>query len=335
MLPPNLVFESIPVQFVESHKHLGLTISNDGKWHDHIENLVNSATKVLSMMRKIKFTVKRKTLEQLYVSFLRPILEYSSVVWDGCTENEKETIEKIQHEAARIVTGLTRSVSLNNLYNEVNWISLSDRRKYQKLILTYKVKTGSTPDYLNDLFPRTVDTASLYNLRNDGDFITVNRRTELFSKSLIPSAVSLWNSLPSDIKDVGSLSQFKNALHSNLFISKTIPSYFYSGDRRHSVLHARLRNNCSNLNSDLFNNHLRPQESCECGSESEDAEHYLLQCQLYLNARLILFRKTHSFHPLNVNLLLSGSTELSDDDNIQIFAAVQAFIKDTNRFATS
>ena len=334
-LPPNLLFENVPVQFVESHKHLGLTLSSNGKWHDHIENLVKSATKILAMMRKIKFSVKRKTLEQMYVSFLRPILEYSSIVWDGCTTYEKDLIEKTQHEAARIVTGLTRSVSLTNLYKEINWISLSERRQYQKLILTFKIRSGETPDYVNELFPRTVDTTTPYALRNAGDFVIMNRRTELYSKSFVPSAVTLWNTLPPDIKSINTLSAFKHALSTNIFKSNSTPSYYYSGDRRLSVYHARLRNNCSNLNSDLFRNHLSLQSACDCGFEREDAEHYLLQCQLHTNERLKLFRDTRSFHPLNINILLFGSPELSYENNITLFLAVSTFIKDTNRFTTT
>ena len=64
------------------------------------------------MMSKLKYSISRKSLNQIYISFLRPVLEYSAVVWDGCTLYEKENLEKIQHEAARIMTGLTRSVSI-------------------------------------------------------------------------------------------------------------------------------------------------------------------------------------------------------------------------------
>ena len=46
--------------------------------------------------------------------------------------NKKKKLEKIQLEAARIVTGTTRSVTLNNLYRETGWLTLSDRRLYQK-----------------------------------------------------------------------------------------------------------------------------------------------------------------------------------------------------------
>ena len=330
--PPMLLFENIPVQFVDSHKHLGVSLSKNGKWHDHIDNLLKSASSILAMMRKIKYSVNKKTLSQLYTSFLRPILEYSSVVWDGCTQSEQDSLEKIQHEAARIVTGLTRSVSLSNLYKEINWLSLADRRKYHKLILTYKIKSGITPGYLNELFPSTIDTATPYPLRNSDDFVVLNRRTELFAKSFVPSAITLWNSLPANIKSLETLNQFKNALNTSLFKRHKVPTYFNYGERYFSVLHSRLRNKCSNLNFDLFTNHLKDNGSCECGSEREDAEHYFFQCNFYINERLKLFRSTHPFHPLSTNKLLFGCSELSIEANEKIFASVQTFIKDTRRF---
>ena len=46
----------------------------------------------------------------------------------------------MQIEAARIVTGTTRSISTIKLYNEIGWLTLEDRRKYQKFVLTFKIK---------------------------------------------------------------------------------------------------------------------------------------------------------------------------------------------------
>ena len=59
------------------------------------------------MMRSLKFRLKRESLNQIYISFFRPILEYVLAVWDNCTMKEKETPEKVQNEAARIVSGVT------------------------------------------------------------------------------------------------------------------------------------------------------------------------------------------------------------------------------------
>ena len=92
---PQLVFDSTPLTYFDTHRHLGVTLSCDGTWHQHIDNVIASAKKVLSSMQALKFKLRRKTLNQIYLSYLRPILEYASVVWDNCTEYEKETLEKL------------------------------------------------------------------------------------------------------------------------------------------------------------------------------------------------------------------------------------------------
>ena len=330
---PTLVFNNTNVTFVNHHKHLGLTLSSDGKWHEHISNIISSSSKVLGMMRKIKFTVNRKSLNQIYISFLRPILEYGSSVWDSCTNYEKDNLEKIQHEAGRIVTGLTRSVSLRSLYKELSWLSLEERRRYQKLIIAFKIKNGITPDYLNNFFPETVGISTPYNLRNRNDYNVLNTRTELFRNSFIPSCISLWNNLPEAICNSGTLTLSKSQLISHCFNPSKIPCFYFTGSRFLSVMHSRLRNNCSNLNNDLFLNRLSPNSTCQkCGHEKEDAEHYFMQCPFYTNERLRLFRATHHLHPLSVNTLLQGKNSRTNEENIFIFNQVQMFIKDTKRF---
>ena len=183
----NLVFDNILINFVENHKHLGLTLSSNAKWHVHIENILASASKILGIMRSIKFKLSRKALNNVYTSYLRPVLEYASVVWDGCTIYEK--------------TGLTRSVSIDKLVKEIGWLPLSERRLFKKSVLMYKIKNGLAPEYLCNLMPPLVADGTVYNIRNIEDITVLRRRTELFSKSFIPSTTSYWNSLPMCIRN--------------------------------------------------------------------------------------------------------------------------------------
>ena len=115
---PRLIFDGVSINFVDQHKHLGVTLTDNGKWQNHIENIMASASKVIGVMRKLKYTFSRIALNQIYISYARPILEYSSIVWDNCTVEQSNSLEKLQNEAARIVTGLTKSVSLERLYAE-------------------------------------------------------------------------------------------------------------------------------------------------------------------------------------------------------------------------
>ena len=79
-------------------------------------------------MRKLKCVLDRKALQIIYYTFIRPILEYSDVVWDNCTQYEKNKFDKIQLEAARIVTGTTKLVSsLSDIYIVIYIIDLYNR----------------------------------------------------------------------------------------------------------------------------------------------------------------------------------------------------------------
>ena len=329
---PRILFNNIEIDYVEHHKHLGLTFSDNGKWHQHIDNIVSSASKVLGLLRLLKFKLNRKTLNQIYISYMRPILEYASVVWDGCTNYEKDKLDKLQYEAARLVTGLTRSVSIVKLNNEIGWLSLRDRRKLQKYIIMYKVNNGITPDYLSSLYPPLIENATPYNLRNSNNYVTIPRRLEIFSNSFIPSSVKLWNALPLEIRSSKSLLIFKNAMLRTYFNVPVVPKFYYSGPRSLCVIHTRIRNNCSNLNNDLFNNHLKESSSCECGDATENAEHYFFRCNIFSDLRIQMFHSLCIYHPLSLDKLLFGDSLLSDTNNVIIFEAVQTYIKDTHRF---
>ncbi len=330
--PLNLIFENTNIAFVENHKHLGLTLSDNGKWHSHIDNITAATSKVLCIMKKLKFRLCRNSLNQIYISYMRPILEYSAVVWDNCTEYEKDLLEKLQNEAARIVTGLTRSVSLDNLKQEVGWELLSVRRHLQKLSIMYKATNNQLPSYVTNLIPPPVNAVSNYNLRNQNNITIPNARLDIFKRSFIPSTVQLWNELDPSLRNLDTLKQFKTACAQQIYTNYNIPLYYIEGERFSTVMHARLRNNCSNLNSDLCNNYLRDNPFCNCSEVVEDAEHYFFQCQTYNAPRTVLFQSLRQYHPLSTNILLYGRREESNEYNFAIFKAVRIFVKSTKRF---
>ena len=55
----------------------------------------------------------------MYLTFIRPVLEYASEVWDNCGQINSDKLEKVQLEAARIVTGLPSFASINYMYNDL------------------------------------------------------------------------------------------------------------------------------------------------------------------------------------------------------------------------
>ena len=173
-------------------------------------------------MRKLKFSLDRKSLETIYIAFIRPLLEYADVIWDNCTQYEKNELEKIQIEAARIATGATKLVSINNLYKEICWDTLQKRRDDHKLSLFYKMYNNISPGYLSSLIPQQVDAISRYNLRNSNDLQTIRAKTSLYYNPFLPSTLRQWNNLSIETRQLNSLNSFKCFLKED---KRTVPKY--------------------------------------------------------------------------------------------------------------
>ncbi|MCG8078294.1 MAG: hypothetical protein JAY75_18895, partial [Candidatus Thiodiazotropha taylori] len=177
---PPLLMLNQEINEVENHKHLGIHFSSDCSWHTHINYIKQKAWTRINIMRKLKFDLDRKSLETIYLSFIRPVLEYADVIWDNCSHQEKQELEKIQLEAARIATGTTKLVSVEKLYDEVCWENLESRRHKHKLVLFYKMYNNLTPLYLSSLVPPLVQHSTRYNLRNGSDIQTIPFRTNQY-----------------------------------------------------------------------------------------------------------------------------------------------------------
>ncbi|MCG8033360.1 MAG: reverse transcriptase family protein, partial [Candidatus Thiodiazotropha taylori] len=315
---------------VQFHKHLGIYFSEDCSWHKHIDYIKERAWTRINLMRKFKYDLDRKSLETIYISFIRPVLEYADVIWDNCSQQEKIDLEKIQNEAARIATGTTKLVSLQKLYEEIGWETLEARRKKHKLVLFYKMFYNLTPPYLSSLVPPQVQHVSRYSLRNANNVQTLPSHTTQYYNSFLPFVIREWNNLPDAIRNVDTVESFKRNINQNTAI---VPKHYYSGSRQLQVSHTRLRTGCSSLNNDLFLKNIVESPLCECRSgEIENAEHFFFKCKHYNEHRLELLQTVSQFCNVTLDVLLKGNINLSFETNVEIFKSVQKYIQSTKRF---
>ena len=325
---PPLFMSDTQIKEVAHHKHLGIYLSSDCSWHTHINYIKEKAWQRLNVMRRLKFVLDRRSLETIYTSFIRPLLEYGDMIWDNCTLYEKRELDKIQNEAARIATGASALVSIEALHNEIGWESLQTRRTNHKLSLFFKMQHDLTPSYLSNLVPPSVSETSRYALRNADDYTTILCNSQHHYSSFLPTVVRDWNNLPQQAKQIGSLISFK------AFLTKDkiqIPKYYYTGKRKWQVMHTRIRTNSSALNTDLFRKNIVDSASCTCGA-IENAYHFFFMCGRYTNQRNELFHDLDFIPHLSLNLLLYGDVSKSIDYNIRIFEAVHKFIERSRRF---
>ena len=211
---PDLVINNQTIERVTNHKHLGLILSSDLTWGDHVLEIAKKGRKLLNFLYPLKMYVDRRTLEQAYISFIRPIFEYGDVVWDSTKTDDHtyDMLEKINADAARLVSGPTARCHLDKLYEENKWETLSHRRKNHRLTVFYKMVYGLVPEYLLNLMPSRIESRTRHNLRNKNEYDSPFCRINAHKYSFLPSTIRDWNDLDNKLKESPSIESFKKAL---------------------------------------------------------------------------------------------------------------------------
>jgi hypothetical protein len=158
----------------------------------------------------LKYKLNRQNFEKLYLIYIQPIFEYTCEVWYNCGVSNSCKLERLQLEVARITTGLPIFTNTEYLYRETGWERLEKRRTRRKHQLFYNIQNGSTSPYLLDLIPLTIQSTTIYPLRNGNDIIVPFCRFSLTRDSFVPATVREWNSLNLSVRNLDALSKLKN-----------------------------------------------------------------------------------------------------------------------------
>ena len=85
-----------------------------------------------------------------------PYFDYCSLVWDSCSNNLKDRIQKLQNKAGRVITGDSYYMSATNTRTKLGWKDLQTRRDEQLMHLVKKIIAGkSNLGNLSNLFSIT------------------------------------------------------------------------------------------------------------------------------------------------------------------------------------
>ena len=132
---PTIYFNNSPVVTAPFQKHLGLILDEKLNFGHHLNDKISKANKGIGLIKRLRSYLPRKSLLAIYRSLVRPHLDYGDVIYDQ-PHNDTfcRKIESVQYNAALAITGAIRGSSRERLYQELGLESLSDRRRYRRLV---------------------------------------------------------------------------------------------------------------------------------------------------------------------------------------------------------
>lgn len=151
--------EDVPVERVKVIRDLGVYFDSKLSFNYHIQHIVSQASKNLGFVLRTGYEFKNyRTYITLFNAFVRPKLEYASVIWSPYQQNHILCIEKIQTKFLRLLEFriskvYPKFVSRVVLQTKFQVMSLEKRRNLHCLLLLYKIfdNTMTCPDILAEI----------------------------------------------------------------------------------------------------------------------------------------------------------------------------------------
>ena len=155
----------------------------------------------------------QSALLNIYNSLVQSPFDYCSLVWGNCGKTLSNKLQKPQNHAARVITSSNFDVDVDSLFHKLSWKDLKSQRQIQNALMVFKSLNGLVPEYPTSKFIKRNE--SNYSLRDSVNKLVPFPRANDMKNSFSYSGDTLWNSLPCNIRESGSLNQFKRLLYHN------------------------------------------------------------------------------------------------------------------------
>ena len=185
------------LQYTNNHTYLGIDICNNLSWNKHINRIASSASRSLGFIKRNLYSCPKHIKATAYLTLVRPLLEYSSSVWDPHSQDLINKLERVQRRAARfVVNDYSRHSSVSDMLNQLGWSSLETRRTANRLNTLHKARLGLLSLPIDDLL-QPVHRPSRHLHPNAYQLLQTNK--DCYKFSFFPRTVKDWNSLPFDL----------------------------------------------------------------------------------------------------------------------------------------
>jgi len=205
---PMYVLHNTSITHQHNMNDLGIYVNSDLKWKVHINKMTAKANQRLWLLvRTLGYDAPPKAKKMAYISMVRSLLEYGSVLWNPTDKESMQQVEKVQRQATNFITNnVHRTVPGYKDYKtrllETGLLPLSYRREIGDLIFFCRSYNGDIAfdikNYIN--FP-TRGTGAITRGVEQSITLPVPRTKSTTAAHFYPTRIArLWNSLPPELR---------------------------------------------------------------------------------------------------------------------------------------
>ena len=150
-------------------------------------------------------------------------MNYCNAVLNGGNKSLIQPLQRCQNHAARTVTLTRKRSHITPVLKKLHWLPVAQRINFKILMLTYKALHGLAPLYLKDLLKQYSSVRESRRSQNQLRLVLPKVKKTFGERAFSYGAPRLWNALPMEIKNSGSLDIFKSATKTFLVDNPDFP----------------------------------------------------------------------------------------------------------------
>lgn len=193
-------------------RDLGILVSSRMDFSDHCNDLVSKASRKLGLIYRAFRSRDKKFMTKIYVTHVRPLLEYNSEIWSPFYCKDIDRIEGIQRSFLKRIRGFW-FMSYADRLAETGLESLEFRRIVKDLVLVYKMRMNLVDIKFDDFFTYAGSEGGMVLRGNSLKLYPKFGRTNLILSSFPFRVVNIWNALSDQVVMAPSLNLFKKHLN--------------------------------------------------------------------------------------------------------------------------
>ena len=198
-------------------RNIGVMFDNELSLKSQVSKLCQVAFFYIRRIRSIRDCLTQHATELLIHSLVISRLDYGNGLLYGVSDKLLDKLQRVQNVAARVVVKASRYDHITPILKTLHWLPIRYRTEYKLLLLTFKAPHHLAPSYLTDLLQLYHPTRTL---RSSSDALLTEHSARLRNygdRAFCVAAPKLWNNLPLNIRECGSVNSFKRLLKTHLF----------------------------------------------------------------------------------------------------------------------
>ena len=217
-------FEQIQIKVGNHNVPISKTVRNLGIIYDqrltmesHISSISRTCSMYLYNIGRVRKYLTKDACKTLVHAFIISRLDYCNALLYGLPKSSIYRLQKIQNNAARIITRTKRREHISPVLRSLHWLPILSRIDHKIMSLTFKAINNLAPKYLQEMITIYEPTRTLRS--QSASLLQVPKigKTKLIDRGFPAAAAEKWNSLPETIRQSTSIQTFQKRIKHYIF----------------------------------------------------------------------------------------------------------------------